>query len=143
MTQLNQLKDVAAKTLFIICLLIMGLVVKSNAQTITKLPDGNYLAIKAAPKDTAATYSATGKTFTTSRGETFPVMVSSKGKLFVIRTSKAGSQYRQYISKGEKKDYQFNVDQTGYDIYSDGKLIGRIKYGENPSLDKLIDKDNQ
>lgn len=39
-------------------------------------------------------------------------------------------------------EYQFNVDQTGYDIYSDGKLIGRLNYGANPSLDSLIDKDN-
>jgi hypothetical protein len=47
--------------------------------------------------------------------------------------------------EGEKKaayEYTFDVDETGYDIYSDGKQIGRLNYGTNPSLDSLIDKDN-
>lgn len=41
-------------------------------------------------------------------------------------------------------EYHFNVDNTGYDIYTeDMKLVGRINYGENPTLDSLIDKDNE
>lgn len=41
-------------------------------------------------------------------------------------------------------EYHFNVDSSGYDIYSeDMKLVGRINYGVNPSLDSLIDNDNQ
>lgn len=43
----------------------------------------------------------------------------------------------------EATEYQFNVDSTGYDIYSDGKIIGRLNYGSNPSLDSLIDNDNR
>ncbi len=41
-------------------------------------------------------------------------------------------------------DYHFNVDNEGYDIYTeDMKLVGRINYGDNPTLDSLIDKDNE
>lgn len=41
-------------------------------------------------------------------------------------------------------DYQMNVDSLGYTIYDQKmRVIGRLKYGVNPSLDSLIDKDNQ
>lgn len=41
-------------------------------------------------------------------------------------------------------EYHFNVDSTGYDIYTeDMKLVGRLNYGVNPSLDSLIDNDNR
>lgn len=41
-------------------------------------------------------------------------------------------------------EYHFNVDQTGYDIYTeDMKLVGRLKYGDNRTLDSLINADNQ
>jgi len=40
-------------------------------------------------------------------------------------------------------EYHFNVDSTGYDIYTEDMIfIGRINYGSNPTLDSLIDKDN-
>lgn len=42
-----------------------------------------------------------------------------------------------------KTEYQFNVDQSGYDIIADNKYVGRINYGFNPSLDSLIDNDNR
>jgi hypothetical protein len=39
-------------------------------------------------------------TFTTSKGEVFPVYVTESGKFYVIRTSKSsGKQYRQYLEK--------------------------------------------
>lgn len=47
-----------------------------------------------------------------------------------------------------RKEYSFNVDHTGYTIYA-GKhakhhtVIGRLNYGDNPTLDSLIDSDNQ
>lgn len=41
-------------------------------------------------------------------------------------------------------DYHFDVDDTGYTIFSeDMKVVGRLHYGDNPTLDSLIDKDNQ
>lgn len=82
---------------FFLCLFIMGYVTAVNAQSIKQDARGNYYAVSAA-KDTATTYKATGKTFTTSKGETFPVYESKNGKLFVIRTSKeTGKQYKQYL----------------------------------------------
>ena len=42
-----------------------------------------------------------------------------------------------------KTEYQFNVDQTGYDILDNGRLLGRLEYGKNPTLDSLINFDNQ
>lgn len=82
---------------FFLCLFIMWLVVVGNSQTVKQDATGNYYAVKAA-KDTTTTYKATGKTFTTSKGETFPVYESKNGKLFVIRTSKAtGNTYKQYL----------------------------------------------
>lgn len=91
MTKTN---NTLAITFFLLCLFIMGLVVAGNAQQVKQDAQGNYYAVKAT-KDTSITYKPTGKTFTTSKGETFPVYVSKNGKLFVIRTSKAtGNQYK-------------------------------------------------
>lgn len=42
-----------------------------------------------------------------------------------------------------RTEYQFNVDQSGYDILDNGRLLGRLEYGKNKSLDSLIDFDNQ
>ncbi len=82
---------------FFLCLFIMGIVVAGNSQTVKQDATGNYYAVKAA-KDSTTTYKATGKTFTTAKGETFPVYESKNGKLFVIRTSKeTGKQYKQYL----------------------------------------------
>lgn len=52
--------------------------------------------------------------------------------------------YKNQKTGDTQSEYHFNVDSTGYDIYSeDMELIGRINYGENKSLDSLIDLDNQ
>lgn len=88
----QKLKTIA----FVLCLLIMAAFVKANAQTSVKLDQsGNYVAVSAG-KDSVS-YKPTGKTFTTSKGETFPVYISKNGKLFIIRTSKSGNQYRTYL----------------------------------------------
>ena len=84
------------KIAFLICLFIMGLVIAGNAQTVKQDAKGNYVAVKST-SDTAATYKPTGKTFTTTKGDIYPVYVSKNGKLFVIRTSKTGNQYKQYL----------------------------------------------
>lgn len=82
-------------TSFFICLFIMALVVSANSQTVRKDVNGNYVAVKAASD--SATSTNTGKTFTDAKGNVYPVMMSKNGKLFVIRTSKAGTQYKQYL----------------------------------------------
>lgn len=67
-----------------------------HAQTSIKTDaSGNYISVK----DTSIVTSAqpTGKTFTDSKGNIYPVMISKNGKLFVIRTSKTGNKYNQYL----------------------------------------------
>ena len=81
---------------FILSLCLMAYAGAVNAQTIKQDANGNYYSVKAA-KDTVTSYKATGKTFTTAKGETFPVYVSKNGKLFVIRTSRNNVQYKQYL----------------------------------------------
>jgi hypothetical protein len=56
---------------------------------------GNFVQIKAQRK--ASEDKPTGQTFTTSKGDTYPVYESERGKLYVIRTSKSGNEYKQYL----------------------------------------------
>ena len=81
--------------LLITLAVVLGLSFGLNAQTVTKDAQGNYIAVKA----TGTTEKAkdTGKTFTDTKGNVYPVYISKNGKLFVIRTSKTGSQYKQYL----------------------------------------------
>lgn len=72
----------------------------SYSQTkVVKDSSGNFKVAKAPKK--ASEDKATGQTFTSSKGETYPVYVSDNGKYYVIRTSKSGNQYRQYLSVEE------------------------------------------
>lgn len=78
------------KTLILIASLFI--VTAGHAQTVTKDAQGNYHAT--AKTDSAK---ATGKTFTDSKGNTYPVFVSRNGKLFYLRTSKSGNIYKAYL----------------------------------------------
>ena len=63
---------------------------------VTKDANGNFIAVKATKK--ASEDKPTGQTYTTAKGEEFPVYVSERGKYYVIRTSKeTGNQYKQYL----------------------------------------------
>jgi hypothetical protein len=67
-----------------------------SAQNARKDASGNYVAVTSV-KD-SVTGKPTGKTFTTSKGEVFPVYESKNGKLYVIRVSKnTGKEYKQYL----------------------------------------------
>lgn len=88
---MKQLKIIS----FFICLFIMGLVIAGNSQTVKKDANGNYYAVKMTKDSTGGT--ETGKTFTATDGTKYPVMMSKGGKLYVVRTSKAGTQYKQYL----------------------------------------------
>lgn len=79
----------------IILAAILSLYFAGNSQTIEKTKEGNYIAVKATKIDEKPT--GTGKTFTDTKGNVYPVFISKNGKLFVIRTSKTGSQYKQYL----------------------------------------------
>jgi hypothetical protein len=75
---------------------IMFAAFTANAQKVTTDAAGNYVAVKTAAK-AAEPAKPTRKTYTDTKGNVYPVMVSAKGKLFVIRTSKAGKEYKQYL----------------------------------------------
>jgi hypothetical protein len=63
---------------------------------VTKDANGNFIAVTATKK--ASEDKPTGQTYTTAKGEEFPVYVSERGKYYVIRTSKeTGNQYKQYL----------------------------------------------
>jgi hypothetical protein len=58
--------------------------------------EGNFIAQKSPKKHSEG--KQTGKTFTTAKGEQFPVYVTDKGKYYVLRTSKeTGNEYKQYL----------------------------------------------
>jgi hypothetical protein len=94
---MKQTSNFLAKAGFIISLLIMGFVIASHSQSVKQTADGNYIAVK----DTAARKTAaksTGKTFTDTKGNVYPVMISKNGKLFIVRTSAStGRNYNQYL----------------------------------------------
>lgn len=57
---------------------------------------GNYVAVH--KQDTTGTGTPTHKTFTDTKGNTFPVFVTKNGKLYYMRvSSKTGKQYKQYL----------------------------------------------
>ena len=66
----------------------------AHGQTIHKDSSGNFIETY-----NPMSYSRpTGHTFTDSKGQIYPVLVSKNGKLFVIRKSKkTGKEYREYL----------------------------------------------
>ena len=73
---------------------IQGAVKAPNAIVGT---DGNYQAVT--HKKVTSEQSNTGKTFTDTKGNVYPVFKSSAGKLYYIRTSKtSGNDYKVYLT---------------------------------------------
>ena len=66
----------------------------ANAQ-IKKTAEGNYIQQKRTTDSVGG--KVTGSTFTTSKGDVYPIYLSVNGKAFVIRTSKNGNKYKQYL----------------------------------------------
>ena len=66
-----------------------------NGQNVKQDASGNYIAVKT-PKDSTSA-KATGKTYTDTKGNVYPVMISKNGKLFIVRISKTGNKYNQYL----------------------------------------------
>ena len=84
------------KKALILLAVILSLNFGLNAQTVQKTKEGNYIAVSKPGIDDKA--KDTGKTFTDSKGNVYPVFISAKGKLFVIRISKTtNKEYRQYL----------------------------------------------
>ncbi len=78
----------------LIAFLALSFGVKSQNATVNA--SGNYVAVKSV-KSTTDNNKPTGKTFTDTKGNVYPVMVSANGKLFYVRTSKTGNEYKVYL----------------------------------------------
>ena len=77
-----------------IILLFMLFASVSYSQNAKLDSKGNYVAVKSA-KITSDTI--TGKTFTDTKGVSYPVFKSKNDKLYIWRTSKKGNKYKQYL----------------------------------------------
>lgn len=67
-----------------------------SGQNVKKTSDGNYVAVTT--EKSREPGKLTGKTYTDSKWNKFPVYVSGTGKLYVIRKSgKTGKEYKQYL----------------------------------------------
>lgn len=83
------------KTLLILTIICASFCAYS--QNVVKDSQGNFTQVKATRDSTGTQAKATGKTFTDSKGNIYPVMISKNGKLFVVRISKTGNKYNQYL----------------------------------------------
>ena len=67
--------------------------IAGSAQNAKVDAKGNYISI-AKVREPAKN---SGKTFTDSKGNVYPVFESAKGKLFYTRVSKSGNEYNVYL----------------------------------------------
>lgn len=95
MTRKNILTEAIIWTVFLMVALFSAM--SGNAQSVKQDANGNYIAVKAINDSTHTSAKDTGKTYTDTKGNTYPVMISKNGKLFVIRISKTGNRYNQYL----------------------------------------------
>lgn len=79
---------------FLTVLLFLFAATSTQAQSIKRDAQGNYIAMRAT-RDT--TLKATGHTFTDAKGKVYPVYISKNGKLFINRISAKGNKYKQYL----------------------------------------------
>jgi hypothetical protein len=86
------------KKLLLAAAIIAGALFTTTATAqVQRDANGNFYTQKkqATPKQDTPT----GYTFTTAKGETFPVYVSENGKYYVVRISKkTGEPYKQYLN---------------------------------------------
>lgn len=90
---MRKIKQLRLK-LFFIAMMVLAMFANSFAQNAKVDAKGNYVYVKP-PIDTTGT--PTGKTFTDSKGNVYPVLLSKTGSLFVVRTSAKGSRYKFYL----------------------------------------------
>ena len=80
------------KKLLVLLMLSFSLISYSQNAKVDK--EGNFVAVSnTAKQDTIDT----GKTFTDSKGNVYPVFKTQRGKLYYPRISKSGNYYRAYI----------------------------------------------
>ena len=81
--------------IFVFTAIAIFAVLAGSAQNVKVTQAGNYVALTTVKDSTSA--KQTDQTFTDTKGNVYPVMVSKNGKLFVIRTSKTGNKYNYYL----------------------------------------------
>jgi hypothetical protein len=93
------MKKVNFAIIFFVCLYLLCVVsIAANGQTkVQTTKDGNYTAVSSTVKS-GSKAKLTGKTFTDSKGNKFPVYISSNGKLFYKKTAKSGNVYNVYLT---------------------------------------------
>lgn len=87
------------KKLILSIAIMFALGVTAKAQTVVKDAQGNYHAVK---KDStsASAGKPTGQTFTDTKGQVYPILISARGKLYYERTAKtSGNIYKVYIKE--------------------------------------------
>ena len=84
------------KLLLFVCLTLGGM---SYAQTVKQDASGNYISVKSDKSQKKSEAKETGKTYTDTKGEKYPVYISKNNKLFIIKTSKkTGKNYNYYLN---------------------------------------------
>ena len=83
------------KLILIVVLMSLGDMVYSQAMRVNA--SGNYEWVTPV-KEKKSEAQTTGRTYTDSKGETYPVYISKNNKLFIIKTSKkTGKNYNYYL----------------------------------------------
>lgn len=94
--EMRLLTRVSQKTLTFLAIMLC-LAGGVSAQKVTKDAQGNYVAVST---KRASKVTDTGKTYTDSKGKTYPVYVTEKGRLFCTKVSaKTGKEYRYYLTE--------------------------------------------
>lgn len=84
------------KKVTLILTLLLAVSTGFSQTKVVRDTNGNFITQKAPKKQSED--KQTGQTYTTAKGESFPVYISEKGKYYVIRTSKeSGKEYKQYL----------------------------------------------
>jgi len=84
----------------LIAAVLIAITFSVSAQTkVVQTPDGNYTAATVTKKTTGSKATETGKFFTYSKGNKYPVLKSVNGKLFYRKTSKSGNVYNVYLTE--------------------------------------------
>lgn len=82
---------------YILFFAFMGAIQAANCQQVQTDAKGNYFAVKTTKDSAGGKATATGKTYTDTKNQVFPVFVSARGKLFIKRVSKnTGNAYNDY-----------------------------------------------
>lgn len=88
------------KKLSLIAVVLIAITFSVSAQTKVKQDaTGNYVAATVTKKATGSKATETGKFFTDSKGNKYPVFKSVNGKLFYKKTSKSGNVYNVYLTE--------------------------------------------